>query len=203
MSLSLCTFKNEVYAFVSEDMNSRTEYFFKEDVEEFLGKSFNDPGDITEKEWIHFLIQTKRDSQVTGEVRYCVSSLVDIDLNLYDGDIYMSMSDAAKMVGISRQLLKKYVNIGKFPSPDATQHETRELWLKKNIFLYQRGLQRKDLGEMVATYPLHHFNTVKGLLRKYPFAYVEVVSKDLYVMKDGNDREPVKVYDYRNESLLN
>ncbi len=80
-------------------MNSRTEYFFKEDVEEFLGKSFNDPGDITEKEWIHFLIQTKRDSQVTGEVRYCVSSLVDIELNLYDGDIYMSMSDAAKMVG--------------------------------------------------------------------------------------------------------
>ncbi len=74
-----------------------------------------------------------------------------------------------RWLGISRQLLKKYVNNGKFPSPDATQHETRELWLKKNIFLYQRGLQRKDLGEMVATYPLHHFNTVKGLLRKVPF----------------------------------
>ena len=203
MSLSLCTFKNEVYAFVSEDMNSRSEYFFKEDVEEFLGKTFKDPGDISEKDWIYFLIQTKRDSQVVGKVRYCVSSLVDIDLNLYDGNIYMSMADAAKMIGISRQLLKKYVNMGKFPSPDAIQHETRELWLKKNIFLYQMGLHRKDLGEMVATYPLHHFNTVKGLLRKYPFAYVEAASKDLYVMKDNNDREPVKVYDYWKESILN
>lgn len=203
MKLSLCTFKNDVFAFVNEDMSSRTEYFFKEDVEDFLGKGFNDPGEINRIDWKRFLIQTKRDIQIIDEVKHCVNSLVELELNLYDGDIYMSMADAAKMVGISRQLLKKYVNMGKFPSPDATQHETRELWLKKNISLYQRGLHRKNLGEMVATYPLHHFNTVKGLLRKYPLAYVEAASNDLYVMKDGDDREPVKVYDFFRESLLN
>lgn len=49
---------------------------------------------------------------------------------------------------------------------------------------------------MLVAYPLHHFNRVKGLLRKYPFTYVKGASKDLYIMKEGNDREPVKTSDY-------
>lgn len=202
MKLTLCTFKNDVFAFVNNDMNARTEYFFKEDIEEFFDLKIKDPGEVDWIDWKRFLVETKRDVQIMDEVKHCISSLVQLELNLYDGDIYFSMADAAKMIGISRQLLKKYVNNGKFPSPDATQHETRELWLKKNIYFYQRGLHRKNLGEMVAAYPLHHFNNVKGLLRKYPFTYVEAGTNDLYVLESKEDREPVKVYDYWKESIL-
>ena len=203
MKLSLCTFKNEVFAFVNSKMSARTEYFLKEEAEGFFNKPFSDPGEINRNDWKRFLIETKRDVQIVDEVKHCVSSLVKLDLNLYDGDIYFSMSDAAKMIGISRQLLKKYVNNGNFPSPDATQHETRELWLKKNIYLYQRGLHRKNLGQITATYSLDHLSRIRDLLRKYPITYIETGTNDLYVMHDREDREPVKVYDYWNESILN
>lgn len=107
MHLSLCTFKNDVFAFVNNEMSARTEYFLKEEAEDFFGRLFSDPGEINRIDWKRFLINTKRDVQIVDEVKHCVSSLVELELNLYDGDIYFSMADAAKMIGISRQLLKK------------------------------------------------------------------------------------------------